>query len=568
MYINILNVDKFIKEHDWKEVTVPNYFIPNTSENHPDGLISDEIFGKPGTEDRKKMWGYISLGYTIMSPHPFYVLTRLKVNIANDMKLNIGRYYVDSTGELQKLESGETLPKTAISDIGSGFEWLKSVWPKVTWRVTRGMTKTAVVNRKFLSSLSAEEAFINKYPVMPAFYRDVDYKNQNRNEINTYYTRMLHYSEMIKNTDVFSIDDDPDTPKAPNAGIKLMDLVMELYINFTTKMGSANGFVNDFVAGKATDYGARLVISTPDYNTERYTDIEADFFHSSTPLSVAINIFAPFMINGVVEWINNIVAGKRSISYFDFIKKEFVFKQLSLSYMEEFTSEKITKYMDLYKKSKPFRTQFVYLKADDGTDIPLQYLFKLTSDKKSVSLSLPFFNDTNEDDENLADKIENRIRNITWCELFYIIAQQKLSDKCIQNTRYPVTDYNGTYSSKINIIPSNKHVGVYINGEYYPRFPIINAKTDYDKEHMFTDTMRMFSVYPSALGADFDGDQISTQSVMTEDAREDCERYMNSLINVIGINGNIIREFPHVTEHGIYGLTYRIPKPIENKGAK
>ena len=68
MYINILNVDKFIKEHDWKEVTVPNYFIPNTSENHPDGLISDEIFGKPGTEDRKKMWGYISLGYTIMSP--------------------------------------------------------------------------------------------------------------------------------------------------------------------------------------------------------------------------------------------------------------------------------------------------------------------------------------------------------------------------------------------------------------------------------------------------------------------------------------------------------------------
>ena len=80
---------------------------------------------------------------------------------------------------------------------------------------------------------------------------------------------------------------------------------------------------------------------------------------------------------------------------------------------------------------------------------------------------------------------------------------------------------------------------------------------------MFVDTMRMFSVYPSALGADFDGDQISTQSVFTEDAKEDCDRYMNSLVNVIGLNGKMIREFPHVTEHGIYGLTYKIPKPTK-----
>lgn len=560
MFINILDVDAFIKDHGWLEVKTPNYFVPNSSENHPEGLLSDIIFGKPGTPDRKRLWGYVELNCVLMIPHAFYVLTRLKVNIAEDMKSEIGNYYVDKTGELVKLELGETVPETALTSIGSGFSWLRSVWDKISWKTTKNMTKTAIIRRKFLKSLSKSEAFITRYPIMPAFYRDVDYANQLRNEINDFYIRLIHYTEMIKNTDTFIIDTEPDTPRASAASIKMMDLIMEIYTTFVLKMGSANGFTNDFVAGKATDYGARLVISTPDYNTERYTDIEADFFHSSVPLAVAVNIFAPFMINGLIEWINNIVAGKTTISYYDHIKNEFVNKTLSLSFMEEYTSEEITTILNLYKRSKKFRTKIVTLKADDGSDIPLQYIFGLNQDNKSiVELTMPYLGGELDSGEDIG----KHIRNISWVELLYMIAYQKLSDKCIQNTRYPVADYNGTYSGYMNLIPSTRHIGVYINGEYYPRFPIITAKTSFQKEHMFIDTMRMFSVYPSALGADFDGDQISTQSVFTEDAKEDCDRYMHSLVNVIGLNGKIIREFPHVTEHGIYGLTYKIPKPTK-----
>jgi hypothetical protein len=39
---------------------------------------------------------------------------------------------------------------------------------------------------------------------------------------------------------------------------------------------------------------------------------------------------------------------------------------------------------------------------------------------------------------------------------------------------------------------------------------------------------------------------------------------MRELTNVVGINGEIIREFPTVVKHGLYGLTYKIPEPKES----
>ena len=111
-------------------------------------------------------------------------------------------------------------------------------------------------------------------------------------------------------------------------------------------------------------------------------------------------------------------------------------------------------------------------------------------------------------------------------------------------------------------IPCNEYTSVFFNGILYPRYPILNYKTSEDIEGMFTDTMRMFSTYLAAMGADYDGDQISTQGVFTQEGNEDVYKHMKEISNVVGINGNIMREFPNVIPHGIYGLTYMIPKPV------
>ena len=104
MQIWLKNINDDIDTYNYKEVTVTNTYIPNTTQPHPDGLFSEEIFGRIGTKERKTRWGYISLHDTFMSPHAFYVLQSLKRNIALDLKEGLGRYYVDKTGEITKLE--------------------------------------------------------------------------------------------------------------------------------------------------------------------------------------------------------------------------------------------------------------------------------------------------------------------------------------------------------------------------------------------------------------------------------------------------------------------------------
>lgn len=558
MLIEVLNVNEFVHVNEWKEVKVSNYFVPNTSENHPDGLVSNEIFGSPGSPERKFNWGYIKLNDVFMNPHVFYVFRRLKAKIADDMKMGLGLYYVDKVGELIKLEENQTVPTSALSEAGTGWRWLSDNWGNVSWRVTKDMTKTAKIRRTFLKSQPVDYAFINIYPVMPAFYRDVDYRSQKRNEFNTrFYSKIIQLANVIEHTDNFTFSDNPDVPLASTAHIKMQNVINEFYDFIMGKVAGANGFINDHVVGKSTDYGARLVISTPGFNTESYKDNETDFFHSSVPLSVAVNIFAPFMIFNLTQYITNYVSGKKELYHFNYITEKFELKELDPLYLDDFTVDHIRRNLDLYKKSKLHRVKPVTLRAKDGSRIPLQVYYKYDMERKMVSF------DTEPYQHYEEMELKNKIRDITWCELLYIISFYSLKDKTIFNTRYPVVHYNSTYPSLMNIIPANKNTRALVNGVLYERYPIINCKDDSEVEHLFTDTMQMFSVYPAALGADFDGDQISTAGVFTEEANADAIKHMKEISNVLGIDGGIVREFPQVTQHGIYGLTYKTTKPKE-----
>ena len=258
------------------------------------------------------------------------------------------------------------------------------------------------------------------------------------------------------------------------------------------------------------------------------------------------------MIFGVSRWIQNYVSGRISINYYDFKQKKLIEAPLDSTWIDEFTTDSIRNILDNYKKSKHYRVEKVTLKGENGFRIPLTVRMSVVDGKPSFST------DVTEDEDN-----PSSYRELTYCELLYIVAMDNIKNKSIYNTRYPLTTYNNTYCGLMNIIPCNEYTSVFFNGVLYPRYPILNYKTSEDIEGMFTDTMRMFSTYLAAMGADYDGDQISTQGVFTQEANEDVYKHMKEISNVVGINGNIMREFPNVIPHGIYGLTYMIPKPVD-----
>lgn len=575
MVLDLYDLDRDIELHGWKEVTTATYFVQNTTELHPNGLFSKDIFGEPGTVDREKLWGYISLNDTFMNPQAYYVLARLKKNIAEDMKTGSGRYYVDSVGEVTKLPKGQTVPESAkYKVIGSGFDWLKEAWPHISWRVTKDMTKTAKVRRKFLKTFPINAIFWDKFPVIPAFYRDVDYKSRKQNVINKNYIKLIHLAKIIKTTDNLLFSDDYDTPLKSNSYAKCQDLMNEIAEGFLKQIGGANGFINKYITGKTTDYGARLVISTSVSNSERPEYVETDYYHSAVPMSVAINIFAPFMIYNVKQWVTNYVSGKRFISVYNHKTKEYESKEIAPSFLDEFTSDNIRKYMDLYKKNKMFRVKPITLKGVDGERIPIQARVKIDPLTKKINIGINSNNedidsetkivevDNNNDVKNMQPSQDMMvIRNISFCEFFYIIAEQALKNKCIDICRYPVDDYYHVYPSLMNIIPANKYKEVFCDGILYKRYPMVSYKNENEIEHMFTDSLKMFSIYPASLGGDFDGDQVSVQGIFSDEANAEAIKQMNNLSHFVGLSGEVMRTFPLGVRHGLHCLTYMNKKP-------
>ena len=555
MKASLVDPKSKIDMYGYKEVTSTSSFVSSTTMLDPEGLFSEEIFGKQGTPERKTMRGYINLNCVIMNPHAYYALSRIKRAVASNLKDGLGRYYIDKDGEIQAIDiNKETVPETALTPVpGTGFEWLRDNWDKISWKTTKQMSAMAKTFRSFLKTRAKDEIFWEQILVMPAFYRDIDPKSNKRNKINTYYSTFLRLAKVIKASKGLDFFDDPDTPSVSSAQIKLQDQVNEFYNFFMSKLGGTHGFANENILGKATDYGARLVISTPDFNTNHYKDAEADFFHSSTPLSVAINCFAPFIIYGITQFIKKIVSGSKAIAYWDIGKNQMVSVEVDPTYMAEFTPKAIRKYMDNYKNSKAYRCDDVTIKGVNNQRIPIAVYFNDETQLMTGGADVVARYDERE--------MIYHMKYLTWCELFYIVAEDTLKDKVIYNTRYPLTTYNNTYCSLMNIVPANQYKKVFFDGVQYNRYPILDIKNDSDIDRLFTDTMRMCSVYLAALGADYDGDQISTQGLFSNEGNKEAVDHMKSVSNIIGVNNNSVREFPHVVNHGIYGLTYKTKKP-------
>ena len=540
MDINIIDYNEYFARKQSKSISVSSLFN-KSGDVHPEGLISYEIFGEPGTKERKQVEAYIDLGEKFIHPHVLRELSFIPGG-NNITKIIMGESYayVSSSGELILIEEDKDAPDGMPKGIGTAF--LYKNFDKIKYDATSKRYNDDAPDRRksrlqFITSLKKDEFFLSKVLIIPAFYRDVNMQDSKNNEINTFYIKLINLASILKSSMMNIVE-------VSAVHIKIMHTLTELYQFFLSKTGGNKGFIHKYVMGKSTDFSARLVISAPSFNEDRPEDSDVSFTRSALPLFAFIKCFAPFIVHSIKEIVKNSIAEQKFI--YKISKTGSITKyRLSPSYEEVFSVDNIYRLINLYTNSKEHRLDLFTVPTVEGEDLPFGYI--LNNDM--------IFN-TDSPTDNVSELLKSEpLRLIT---LFYIASMNIKIEPIVYTTRHPIEDYNNIYPSKVNIIPYTRVEKRIINSVEYPRFPVIKYEEDMKQiDSMFTDSYQIFPSYLGALGADYDGDMVNVQGVYTKEAMDDANKFMNSTANIVNVAGKTMKEFDDVVSHTIYNLTLK-----------
>ena len=557
MRANILNCDKWVKDNQLEEVKNGNMINKNSSEPDPDGLVSWRIFGRPGTQERKRTYAYIDLVDRFLHPHVYYELVRYQRNLS-DLMSGLYEFYLDpETHKLVKEDKKHVRP--AACKHGVGVKFLYEVWNQINFEEPPNCAVGTAMRLKFFRSLKREDAFISKLPVIPAFYRDAHSANEKVNEINTFYRKFLTNASTIRATsglfEVFGVS---------SSDKKIQDTLLEIYNYFIGIVGGSKGFIHKNVMGKSTDYSARAVISMPTYDNNSEEDEEVDFEHSALPLSTCCKCFAPFIKYGIKKIIEKVLAGRKFMWVRNTKTGEIERKLLAPDFMDDFNSDALDKLIELYDDSFDHRYDIFTVRLEDGSKVPLCTISDVEEPKDKIYSGESTIEELKAENAGQGGKRHP----ITLTEIFYMAAYDTVRDKVIYITRYPIEDQHNIYPSLFNIVPTINTTKRWVMNNYYPRFPVMpkNMSNQEDLNYNFVDSLRVFPSYLKALGGDFDGDQVSIQGIFTEEANNSARKYIDSIMNVVNVSGGTMRELSEVSMTGLYMLTYRF-KDKEEKSS-
>jgi hypothetical protein len=535
--IDIADINEYIKSNNLKEIKTNNIFLSSSSRPDPEGIGSYEIFGNPGTRERKMTFAYIDLGDDFINPTCFDTLVALKPALKEVIK-GFEEFYV-LQGKIVKV-TDKTPPPQGV-DVGTGVAWLKRNLKKIV--LEKPEMSSIVKDRvSFIKSMAENEMYCNKWLVIPPFYRDIDISVHNKkNDINIMYQSLIAQTTMIKSSgSLFKGGVTTDAHR------KIQDKINEIYLYFMGFQTGTKAFIQQHVMGKAIDYSSRMVISTPKIRARNSREMEVSFSHSAVPLAMALECFAPYIVYGLKKFVNQKIGGSNYIYKYE--NKEFKRIELASHWSEILLSENIKKMIKVYTDSKERRLDTFLIETASGEKVPLGYV------TRHLEMSVGSVNNIGKSGGT------EGIRPLTVCEIFYIVALNTIKEKSILITRYPIEDYNNIYPSLMNIIPFDRTGRVEIDGEEYPRFPLI-AEDDINNPNIgskFVDTFMIFPTYLERLNADFDGDCVSIQSVFTKNSG--ANDYINSKTNIINIGGGTIHGVGNITSHTIYALTRKEEK--------
>ena len=515
--LDILDVNRYVEVNNCKQVSNPRAFSSN---NIPDknGLLSNEIFGYTMME-RSGTYGYISLNGYFLDPSCYKTWIRLDTRIKNIVH-GIKYYKITPEGDFIEDENGQT-----------GLEFLRKNIKRIKFKNTGSKSKQLSI--KYLDQ-NRDRMFIDKYIVIPPFYRDKNTASSSRRTvglggINKIYNNLIVAANALTATQDFGFD------ASYSMQAQVQEIMLRIYDWFCGNNNEAIkadvgqglsgklGIVKRAAMSKTSNFSTRLVISCAELKVDRPENLMVTFDKSAIPLYAVITQFRDFVMYYTRLFFQNEFRGAQT---YPVMTKNGQFKSIVPEDPEiTFSDERIKMEMD----------RFVH--GYNNRLVPIEIPVEGTNEVYYM-------------------KMKEQDRRLTWCDVFYMASVEATKDKHVLITRFPIDFFSNQITTKIEVASTKETEPLEVNGVMYRFYPKIREKDiGSDTSNTFSDTLVFNNTYLKGMGGDFDGDQCTCKGVYTREANDELERLMNSKQNFINFGASPLREFGDDTYQSIFALT-------------
>lgn len=535
--VELLDIDKFIKKNNLKEITNPTFF-GTSGKPTPDGLLSNEIFGITQA-DRAGIFAYIDLGDWFIDPSNYKCLIRLNRKIESVVK-GVGKWAIDKDGQLvEDFENGK-----------SGIRWLKNNFDKLEFMKSKSSIRDLRI--KYIKhNYETGKLFINKYIVIPAYYRDVNTtgKYTGVGQINTLYVNLLVASRSLKENNDYGLS------VADTTCARIQETLRAIYDWFCgnnnptlkdpgTGMAGKMGLIRRANMSYTSDYSSRLVLTAPELKAETMDDMMVNLDRSALPLAAAVADFYPFVLFHMRRFFEN----------------EF----LNNTEYEIVTSEGEVKRVDIENPMIAFSDDVLkaalknFIHSYDNRIVPIQVPIK---DPKYKNRRFFMVMKAYRYEDIKSDTMKNQVepflqRPLTWVDVIYQAAKKATDGKKMSFTRYPYDSYFNTIYTGIEVSSTKETEPLYVDGTYYRFYPKIRMEDILQpSSNKFVDTMQISNLYIGGMCADYDGDTGMAKGSFFKETNEELANFVDSKANYITLGCNNIRQSSGETIQTMYNLT-------------
>lgn len=515
MKLWLTDVDEFVSINNLQEIKSPILF-QRGSVPHPEGLISNEIFGLT-TRERKTTFAYIDLHGHYLHPHVYKVLKSVFSNL--DGIINGSLYFSIVDGVLVQDPNGNT-----------GLKWLYENWDKIDWK-KKMSDKEGIRNERIdlLTGTKKNVLFMTKQIVIPAFYRDIS-SNQSggggsTSELNSMYARIIRSCSLSNSEELFDFVVDSSVMAVQND-------INNIYNYFKEKIEKKQGLMRKYLMGKNVDGATRVVITATTFHAEDPNDMIVSYEYAGIPISQLCGLVHPFIVSWLKGYFEReFIEPKYAKQTWSMLDDNVDLQPIMLDNPETyFTDKYIRNLIDTYIRNPESRF--------DPIEVPVK-----GNKKRYIAFTGQFIHkDGSEDRSSVA------YRKMTITDLLFIACSEVVKGKYSMLTRYPVNDQYGICFSKIHVVSTAKTVPMQVNGEMYKWYPYIEEGLAREEVMTkFIDAVQYSDSYLNGMGADFDGDQITIKVLYTQEANAEVEKLMRSkgyFMNTSGKNVRIIEIEP------------------------